>query len=348
MRIYSFCMNKILCFFILLLCVSCHHTETDGIIPGIDKEEYPEVQIYVHSEKVAQLDDPFALLGCGYDCTFENFKGTSYLRSKVLDIGTSVLKDNINEALLYDGGYTYSIWGNNLEEYKKKLYQSNNVSSEIHKERLDLFIGDVKRHFDFPEDHSYYCRDFLKPTHRLTLAETDVEFLKDFLSENFLYDLIRMNADAIITKYGTHVITDVLLGGAFTVICNSEPAVNSTHLDFEREASYFCYTALGSISETHPREIFRNSQKVDLYIKIIGGETEKMYLNSNGIIDFGKWVKSVNKGTEQIIGIGNNTTRIYLLSEFVDDAVKKEALECAIERYCNRYKEAEEKNSSYY
>ena len=48
---------------------------------------------------------------------------------------------------------------------------------------------------------------------------------------------------------------------------------------------------------------------------------------------YDKWFKGINNQVGSLIGIGNSTTHIYLISDFVKDEKKKTEIEKAILRY---------------
>ena len=95
-------------------------------------------------------------------------------------------------------------------------------------------------------------------------------------------------------------------------------------------------------------KLFQENKDVSIYIKTIGGssaiESNTVSYNpqtgalGNISFNYTPWLNSVNRNTEQIIGIGNNTTKICLLSEFIDDPNKKREVENAIKSYCESQK----------
>lgn len=50
----------------------------------------------------------------------------------------------------------------------------------------------------------------------------------------------------------------------------------------------------------------------------------------NVSFDYVSWMNSVTPETESLIGIGNPDTRIYLISEFIDDITKRKNIELAL------------------
>lgn len=60
-----------------------------------------------------------------------------------------------------------------------------------------------------------------------------------FLSEEFLNDLEKSNGDEIVKKYGTHVLTDVLLGGYSSISYVAQYTYMLSDADFRKRVQIY-------------------------------------------------------------------------------------------------------------
>ena len=75
---------------------------------------------------------------------------------------------------------------------------------------------------------------------------------------------------------------------------------------------------------------------MNIHFKTNGGNPWYIVTEGDKIMGYDKWFKGINNQVGSLIGIGNSTTHIYLISDFVKDEKKKTEIEKAILRYCNQ------------
>ena len=170
--------------------------------------------------------------------------------------------------------------------------------------------------------------------------------MKYFLTDDFLRDLKYYTGDDIVAKYGTHVLTDILLGGVCSAMFNAKMTTAANESSFKNEADLFIRQVSVGTGSTEAQKRFSSFKDVSISIVPYGGKTAIKQSNisinpSTGelgdfSLNFDDWLNSVDQTTEQVIGIGDNTTKIYFISDFVDDASKKKEIEDAIVRYCEK------------
>ena len=121
----------------------------------------------------------------------------------------------------------------------------------------------------------------------------------------------------------------------------------STQSAFKNEADLFINQLSAGTGTSEAQKRFSSFKDVKISIKTYGGTIAidqnisfDPFSGELGNISFNytNWMNSVTQSAEQIIGIGSNTTEICLLSDFVDDAMKKKGIEDAIIRYCEKQK----------
>ena len=310
-------------------------------------------------------DAQYDLLGYGYDCTFSAFRGSMYGKARVIDLDRflfgrghdpvtkqeiSMTAGNINISLLHSGGEVNVDWGTNIVEYTEGFHSKYNVSTEVKEIGIKLYSADIK---SFVNDSSRYGNSYCfyrvntqKATRKLTMSEVYPATLKYYLTDEFLDNLNNYSAEQIVAKYGTHVLTDILLGGVSSAVFNAKMTSTMNTSAFKNEADLFVrlVTAGSSASETQSR--FKEFKDINISIKSYGGTvaidqpniTFDPFTGQLGSMSFSytNWLNSVNQNSEQIIGLGSNTTRTYLISEFIDDPVKKSQVEDAIVDYCRK------------
>ena len=157
--------------------------------------------------------------------------------------------------------------------------------------------------------------------------------MKYFLTDDFLRDLKYYTGDDIVAKYGTHVLTDILLGGVCSAMFNAKMTTAANESSFKNEADLFIRQVSVGTGSTEAQKRFSSFKDVSISIVPYGGKTAIKQSNisinpSTGelgdfSLNFDDWLNSVDQTTEQVIGIGDNTTKIYFISDFVDDASKK-------------------------
>lgn len=311
-------------------------------------------------------DGQYDLLGYGYDCTFSAFKGSRYGKARIIDMNRflsgrgrdpitkaekTMHPGNINIALLHGGGESEAEWGANLNEYSQGQHNRYNVKSDINSFGIKLFTADLKSFYSdstrFSNTYCFYRANMQKATRKLTMSEVYPSFLKYFLTDEFLDNLATYTGDQMVAKYGTHVLTDILLGGVSCTIFNAKMTSTSNQSAFKNEADLFINQLSTGTGTTEAQKRFSNFKDVKISIKTYGGSVAidqnisfDPFTGQLGNISFNytDWMNSVTQGTEQIIGIGNNTTEICLLSDFIDDITKKKEIEEAIIRYCEKQK----------
>ena len=351
-------MRKLIYLLLLLLGASC---SDKNLI-----EQQNEVSSFVTTR--AAGDNLYDLLGYGYDCTYSNLKGSDYGKARVIDLdkfisgkgydvqtgqNVNLEPGNINIAIIHGGGDSDETWGFDLNEYKESLNVQNSVSITVNEDSeenkdVKLFTAEVKKFYNdsarFTSSYSFYRLNAYKITRKLTMSNVYPEFLKYFLSDEFIYDLKHLTGKQLVLKYGTHVLTDIKLGGMGSVIFNAKMTSKENASYFKIEASSFFDILTTTDSYESINSKFQNFKDVRIRVKTIGGtlpiNTQISYNAFNGELgnisfNYQDWLKSVDVNSEQLIGVGNPTTTVYFLSDFIDDPIKKKEVQDAIIEYCN-------------
>lgn len=271
-------------------------------------------------------------------------------RDPITGAEVTMYPGKIEESLLHSGGEMYVEWGANLEEYSKGQHSRYNANTEINALGVKLYSADLKAFYNdssrFSSSYCFYRINVQKTTRKLKLSQIYPAYLKYFLTDDFLRDLKYYTGDDIVAKYGTHVLTDILLGGVCSAMFNAKMTTAANESSFKNEADLFIRQVSVGTGSTEAQKRFSSFKDVSISIVPYGGKTAIKQSNisinpSTGelgdfSLNFDDWLNSVDQTTEQVIGIGDNTTKIYFISDFVDDASKKKEIEDAIVRYCEK------------
>lgn len=278
------------------------------------------------------------LIGCGYDVTEEYMQSTS-ARAKILDykklkVENKILKRNQPSTVVK------VIVGENAEDY------CQNLSSELKLGASKAaFSGAISAKFKGGENHSYkysYGSLFQIINMEKKYISISKSELKNFVSEDFLNYVKNSSADDIIAQYGTHIITDVILGGRLEITYRSiiQSQNKSSDMEFKLNASVKkMFSAEGSTSISGERS--KKNEESSLYIQTIGGDPckgitvtaatdEGLSLKSN----FDDWKNSLSDANIDLIYMDNVGIS---LDEVIPDTEeyrsKKYELREGIERY---------------
>ena len=339
-------MNKLITFS-LLSCLILSCTDEELIIDQL-KESTPVTR--------SAGDGHYDLLGYGYNCFYSDFQDPLYAKAKVIDVerlqkglgrdpitGQEVIftPADIETSILHGKTETKTAYGSSIYTLTENLniHATANIGDKI----LKLFSLDLEATINSggtkEERNAFYRVDALKMTRRLTLPYTTPSRLKYFFTDVFLSDLKSLSGKELVEKYGTHVMTDILLGGKFSAFYTGKyTSTSATQVQEFKASSNFLMSSITANSH-YDSNLFNSFNNVNIYIKTQGGSqtvTSIISQDPNGKLDnvsfdYVSWINSVTPETESLIGIGNPDTQIYLLSEFIDDLGKKKEIELALQ-----------------
>ncbi|WP_294611939.1 MAC/perforin domain-containing protein [uncultured Bacteroides sp.] len=314
----------------------CQQNEAkpEVIPPEVKPQECADITLRI---EVATDDTEYNfidLLGRGFDCKKSIIKGYTHIRSRVLDIDR--LQNEVEKSRFYQSGDFIINGEKNLKRYIDNIYLNSRVNAKIGDEVLNLFAEDVGNTEENLQSNEFYKVEYIRPTGRFTLFDTYPEYLYNFLSKEFIDDLEKCSGDEIVIRYGTHVLTDILLGGYMSISCTAKHDKNQYDVDLKRQAQYYSYEIFSSNYSVNPARVFAGYDEVKIHVRVIGGVESHITLRKeNEISGYQNWNESIDYQKGKLIGIGQSTTRIYLISDFIQDAKKKSEIKDAILKYCN-------------
>jgi len=300
-------------------------------------------------------DGKYDILGYGYNCFYSDFRDPKYSKAKVIDldmltsgIGRNQLTGDkmtfvpteIIEAILHGQAETRLAYGESIDKLAQDI--KVNTKAKLGDTLLKLFSLDLKATVNSSDSstiqNAFYRIESLRITRKLTLPYTNPSRLRYFVTNEFLSDIEYLSGEEIITKYGTHVATDILLGGNFTGLYTGYLYNNTSTLqtEFKAKSSFLLSSVKAGVN--YDTNSFKSFSNVNIYMKTQGG-TKPITINiaqtTNGLLDnvslnYDDWLNSVNRESESLIGVGSPDTEIFLISEFIDNPIKKQQVEFAL------------------
>jgi hypothetical protein len=283
------------------------------------------------------------LLGYGYNCLYalaDNYKGATnlvididrYINGVGIDPKTKndvkVPKGKIEVSLAHGDFSQYELYGFSLNDFYKKRSGGLTINSGkyIPWGKIE-FTREFDNEISEKATNSFYRVDACINTKRLFFNTFNKKRLKYFLTEDFLFALDNYSAAEIIDDYGTHVLTDIFVGGKMSIL--------ATAIE-EDKTKNDLVTLTGNILEiikgntTEKIKVTNNIK--DLSLKIIqhGGavpirtqliKTDKGEIDTKSV-SWSEWASSVDIQHSTLIK--SDLSHLIPIWEFIEDESKKE------------------------
>lgn len=307
-------------------------------------------------------NEEYNVLGYGYDITDE-YLGINSIKLKILDI-TSFTHNNYNRLEnLFIGEIDQRCYaGADANFFLSQLISDSNfngsIASLLDKDKKDesgLFSATVTAGFKSNSKYSYstqysFARAEIYKKQRKYQLNADIEKLTEYLSPSFIEDLKKYTADKIVEMYGTHVLTNIIVGGTYTAYYKSTIVKENNYSEKTKivsagakfNLSKIGLDANGSWSRTEVEELNKENSNWECYIKSIGGSTSGTTITftpNQGptfTINLGDWTKSVDDEHSRLVDIDWNAT--YPIYDLISDPIKKEEIKKAVLKYINSKK----------
>ncbi|TAG99837.1 MAG: hypothetical protein EAZ15_10480 [Sphingobacteriales bacterium] len=290
-------------------------------------------------------DGKWDLLGFGYDVTGqyanESSSGFKIINVEKLKLQNSnyVLSSTISTTL------DSASYGENAEVI------STYISKKIKQTAgFKLFKGAL----DFKTDNTYadssrtkLSSNFVYASHNFTLKSrrlrmmSDINLLKNYLEPSFVTNLNNLSSQDIVRYYGTHILTDIILGAKLEILYKSETKSsdrnNAAKIGLSNSVKGLFDASLGLQVNIDYSEL-KNNFNSSLKYRTIGGDLSKglrgeVELGSPALpkVNIGNWQSGVNAQNSVLIDISyDGLIPIY---ELVADPTKKAALKAYITKY---------------
>lgn len=284
--------------------------------------------------------DKHNFLGVGYDAT-EAYLSDMAVKLPVIDL------EKVPESRKYisnaDLRYSSHCAGATPEEFLKDISKLYDVSLVIDGNDVswNLFSGTIlnseqfKSTYSHAEQYSFASCDKIYNKKELRL-NASVELLQTCLTSKFVDDVEKCSADQLVETYGTHVLTDVGIGGRIhtlyrsLVIASSKTPIVRAGLNSSMNKNGLFP---GGMSSAETDENISKNIGGKLEVEYHGGAPMVLPIFPN-IVDVNKWQQTVNDDNAVLVKINwEETIPIY---ELISDPVKKEQVKDAIVRLIER------------
>ena len=275
-------------------------------------------------------DKVTSLLGYGYDST--GFCDSTSGRAKILDLSLlDINSDKINSTI------PTFFSANNFNELTTKLSNSEIPQESFSSQALSAHLKSLVKlayHTDSIDSKyafSYYSITFVSPRFGIKMFSD----LQKALSKDFQDDINLLTPQQLVAKYGTHVLTQVILGKKFEVLYSTESkdAIQAEHGLYQRMKQF-----MGVMPYIYVENYENKSKNINekmIYNNIGGNKKMCGIINTtdnNPDKLFVDMISAINETSNlQFIEIGKND--LIPLSDLIKDPNKKQEIKIYIEQY---------------
>ena len=322
-------MKTYLFVFFTLVFFSCSNSSNEPLPITIKPSTVTQLEYPLNTGNSG--DKVTSLLGYGYDAT--GFCDSTSGRAKILDLSLlEFLSDGMSTA------YPTLISANNFSELTKKLSNSevpqvsfSGFALSAHLKslaKLAFHTDSINSKFSF----SYYSYTYVSPRFTIPMY-TD---LQKALSLNFQNDINLLTSQQLVSKYGTHVLTSVILGEKYEVLYSAETqdAIQAEHGLYQRMKEFMGGTP-GIYESDYEAKSYNNNERM-IYNSIGGNKKMCGIINPTDYnpkklyIDI---ISSISRSTNykfMEIGTDNDLIPLY---DLIKDPTKKLELKNYIKQY---------------
>lgn len=302
--------------------------------PGSSLSMRPEMRI--------PGDGVWDVLGYGYDVTGE-YANPNAVRYMIVD-ATALKAAESNRVISDPSQFSYGklTAGSNVEEYTKGL--SANTTATF---GFSVFGATIKASYAdstaFSSKYAYASYDHILQKKALKFS-ADNQLLMNYLSPAFVTDIANNSAENIVKRYGTHVLSNIVLGAKLQILYRME----TTSKDREKAVragidmplkGVFGISANINSNQTDKQQNFSET----FQYQTVGGNSSIPLIGSINLpspgqqnptyqtIPITEWTNSVTSENAQLIDLKSNG--LIPIYELISDPGKKMAVKNYIDQY---------------
>ncbi|WP_214226527.1 MAC/perforin domain-containing protein [Pedobacter sp. B4-66] len=305
----------------------------------IDEKLSPDIELVVKGamEETLPLHQPsetYNFLGFGYDAT-DKFNNEVSIRASVVDITAYVANESSRINILRGGeGSWETIQAENAVDLSERF--SNSFE---HTKGLRLFGNTIEKTFpgtivtDKKYVYGYYYNYWIRKRYKFYYEQS----INNFLTADFKKDITLLNAQELVHKYGTNVLTGIKMGSKFDVVYQAEAkegnkaSIIMEGLRYAMKRTFGLST--GYLDDVNLRNLNANSS-AQIYFNSIGGDMSKLEIetiNNRQVVNITNWLSTNTEANARFIGAYDNG--LIPLDRFIDDSVKKAEVKSYLEQY---------------
>lgn len=284
-----------------------------------------------------------AFLGYGYDVT-GLYCHPSGVRANVIDIVKFIENESSRfERKVGSSSDTKVVAAENAMEYCSKLTAKLDLDVTYKK----VFSGALSLKFDYKNSCSSkysFASFFLIMRKAMVSLVADASDLQPYLSAQFLKDISKKSPEALIHFYGTHVMTNITLGGRLEVLCRSiiEDTNKAYSIEVGVKASVKKIANITTDTSYDESTVTKNKE-LTVNIETIGGDPSKCMIDSFDYTkassdlksNFASWQNSLSNDNMTLVDMEKGS--LICIADLIPDdpafAQKKKELAAAVDKY---------------
>jgi len=287
-------------------------------------------------------DNLYDLLGFGYDVTgvYASSNSTTYQVIDIAKIAQAEPNRFVTDLNVQQTVEVHS--GSTGQDYSQNLSYSTGGSLTF-----GAFSGTISEKFHesgaLSSKYSYADASWLIRQKRLKF-DAPISLIKStYLTPVFKSDVNSMTAEQLVTKYGTHVLTDIILGAKLTLYYRSQTTIQNRALSVKAGADAKGLFGIFGVSSniSYQDSLVKSNFDQTVSYEAIGGDGTKSPIPSDVMTPIGavipinvsNWQSSCTRDNAAFIQLGNSPTNLILLSDLIDDPTKS----TAVKNYINQY-----------
>lgn len=290
-------------------------------------------QIHIKTAIAAADGSPdYSLLGFGYDVNGA-YADSSSVRAKVIDVD-AFLHDNPGRFDLSRGtmGSDPIVYANDAEDF------SSNISSGLTETNgLKVFKGSITNYFTNTDALSakyFYSRLSITIVMKRLALNIYPDLVKNYLTAAFKQDIATLSAEALVNKYGTHVLTSIQFGGNMHALYRAETSLTDRRKAAIEGLRFAVKRIFGfSTGQLDPVDstALASVHSPAIAYTVVGGDLSKFQVVKYPKFTFLSavdWANTVTADNAAFMGFGRDP--LLPLDQLISDPVKQAAVKSYI------------------
>ena len=279
-----------------------------------------------------------AYIGYGYNVIDSSYVNSEQVKTnyrifdynKLKNKDLVMLKDHSSEDLYISGDSVSSYQAAVEAKLKSKISYGNAFSGSIN--------AKFKTTSSSTSSALFYEYSHTTKAYQLIL-QCDFEEYKEMLTEAFKRDLLNLKIDTLFNRYGTHVITSVIMGGRFDLSYTmlSDEVIDTASLSASLDTSFKAWglnTSL-NVSVDIENKAAENNTTINVESACYGGDHIQMNNEKAILSNYQQWLSTIDENPS-LVGIRDINSLIpiwELLGDSAEERARKEELAAAFEKY---------------
>lgn len=287
------------------------------------------------NSSLSHVDPQYNLLGYGYDITGK-YADTSSVRSLAIEVKAYDI-DNPGR-VVFDLSSTATTQTLNAENADSLLSQLSSRTDETN--GLKMFKGTITTPFGgqdaLSSKYVYGVFSVIIQQKRVKMM-SNYDLLKNYLTPSFANDIKVLSAADLVKKYGTHILSDIVLGAKLNAYYQAE-SNSGNRLSAESNGLTYAISKVfglstGALDPVNMTELASISSPKIVY-EAVGADQSKLVLNTttNPVsVDITNWHLSSTRAGAAFIDISKQG--LMPIYELITDPVKKAEVKAYIATY---------------